>query len=195
MNTSQKKYVKNIGLFSLKHWSGLKQNDSDKKWVYQKLKEIGFKETVWQFVYNGQIGGLIYLVDNGHKEIHVRFFEKFIEAEIEVGRNYINHFIAPRYQAEKLVLKMLANKMNSNEYDRIKTMFREDNNISIDISKLNNKGISYDLLSIFLFFLILFIIFFGFLSYKYLFIIIPLKFLLYKSLPRYYHSKVIINET
>jgi len=109
--------VRTIGLFSPRHWFGLRPDGSIRSWLYYCLKGVGFKETVWQFVYSGQLAGLILPLEDGNKEIHVRFYCDRIEAELEVGRYYLDHFFAPRMEAKYMVLSLLALHLNGEEYD------------------------------------------------------------------------------
>jgi len=65
--------------------------------IYQALKEMGFKETYWQFVYPGQIGGLVKSPRSNLLELHVRFFQEgMMYAEIEMGRSALLHFLNRR---------------------------------------------------------------------------------------------------
>jgi hypothetical protein len=98
--TRKKRRLRNIGLFSPAHWLGLPPDGSQTAHLYYRLKQYGFTETVWQFVYKGQVGGLILQLDGGRKELHVRFYDDLVEAELEVGRNFLEHFGASRYRSE-----------------------------------------------------------------------------------------------
>ncbi len=64
---------------------------------------------------------LILSRDNGKRELHVRFFETHVEAELEVARRYIAHFIRGRCCAMNLVLDLLGEHMPR---DRAATVFR-----------------------------------------------------------------------
>jgi hypothetical protein len=76
--------------------------------IYQALKSIGFRETYWQFIYPGQIGGLIRNPRNTLIEFHVRFLkEGMIYAEIELGRSVLLHFANRKlYINQYLICKM-----------------------------------------------------------------------------------------
>jgi hypothetical protein len=73
--------------------------------IYQTLKDFGFRETYWQFVYPGQIGGLIKSPRNQPLEFHVRFFEGgMIYAEFELGRSVLLHFSGHRYYLNRYIV-------------------------------------------------------------------------------------------
>lgn len=110
--------VTSIGLISPRHWFGLKTDGSLNSSIYQKLRSIGFQETVWQYVYEGQLGGLIRPIGDDGLEIHVRFYENTIEAEIEVGRRYPRHFWGPRAEAGYLLLELLEDTLTRAEFRR-----------------------------------------------------------------------------
>lgn len=80
--------------------------------IYTALKEIGFRETRWQVLYPGQIGGLIRSRRGSLLEIHVRFFrQNMVYAELEIGRSTLLHFlIEPRF-ANNYVISLLAHKL------------------------------------------------------------------------------------
>lgn len=105
--TRKRRRLRNIGLFSPAHWFGLPPDGSQIAHLYYKLKQHGFTETVWQLVYEGQVGGLILQVDGGRKELHVRFYDNLVEAELEVGRNFLEHFGASRHRSEFEVLTLM----------------------------------------------------------------------------------------
>lgn len=76
--------------------------------IYQSLKNIGFRETYWQFVYPGQIGGLIKCPRNKLVEFHVRFFEGgMIYAEFELGRSVLLHFLGHRYYLNRYIVRKI----------------------------------------------------------------------------------------
>ena len=127
----KKKGIRNIGLFSVKHWFGMKPDGSERVWLYYHLTRIGFRETIWQIVYKGQDAGLIYSLNRGENEIHVRFYSSHIEAELETGRDHIGHFFEPRYPAEHLVLKLLEPTLNADDLNRARRLFRKDNSTFI----------------------------------------------------------------
>jgi hypothetical protein len=65
--------------------------------IYEALKSIGFRETYWQLVYPGQIGGLIKNPRGTLIEFHVRFFQRgMIYGEMELGRSVFLHFVNHR---------------------------------------------------------------------------------------------------
>lgn len=127
-NNIQRRKLKTFGLFSKRHWLGLKPDDSFESYLYYKLKKIGFSETIWQYVFVGQKAGLVYPLDNGKGEIHVRFYDDTVEAELEIGRNYLTHFYKPRYQGEYLVFTMLEEHLSDEEKKMVNNIMRDDIN-------------------------------------------------------------------
>lgn len=77
------------------------------KEIYSAAKTAGFHETVWQYIFDGQIGGLVLPYRDGHYEFHVRFYADRIFAECEVNRGCIAHFFASRYNATELTVSLL----------------------------------------------------------------------------------------
>jgi hypothetical protein len=76
---------------------GLPHNLQPMRAIYDAFKKRDFRETYWQIVYPGQIGGLIKSPGNQILEFHVRFFENgTIYAEFEAGRSAILHFLIRR---------------------------------------------------------------------------------------------------
>lgn len=105
-----------LGLFRKKSCDGsLVRHNPFLVIIYNKLKELGFKETKWQYIYEGQIGALVKQHNNGGNEIHVRFYSDRIFAEFEIGRAYFLHFIGPRYNANEHIVNILKPLMNSND--------------------------------------------------------------------------------
>jgi hypothetical protein len=65
--------------------------------IYLALKSTGFRETYWQVVYPGQVGGLIKIPRGTLIEFHVRFFRNgLIYGEMELGRSALLHFVNRR---------------------------------------------------------------------------------------------------
>lgn len=92
-----KRILVTFGLFSPIHWPPLAPHQSIDRLAYRALKDAGFRETIWQFVYRSQRGGLVLPIDKGRLELHARFYaDGTIEAELEVGRRFIGHFLNPR---------------------------------------------------------------------------------------------------
>jgi hypothetical protein len=131
-----KRSVRTIGLFSPAHCLGLRPSGSAGAWLYERLKAVGFRKTVWQFVYSGQLGGLILPLEHGLKEIHVRFYRHGIEAELEAGRSCFDHFLAPRVDATDDVLSMLRPHLAASELPRARASFHQSRDAgSLDISR------------------------------------------------------------
>lgn len=81
--------------------------------LYSVLKAIGFRETFWQIVYPGQVGGLIKNPGGHFLEFHVRFFEDSrIYAEIEIGRSVALHFLMHRFYANDYLENVLKRRVS-----------------------------------------------------------------------------------
>mgnify|MGYP001767222361 CR=1 FL=1 len=77
---------------------------------------MGFRETVWQYVYKGQIGGLVRSYGSSIIEVHVRFFEEGeIYAEVELGRSGIVHFFHERIYGNDYICGLLKSSLSSEE--------------------------------------------------------------------------------
>lgn len=106
------------GVFLRKHCTGLLLDSRSPEFepinaIYRALKETGFRETYWQFVYPGQIGGLVKSPRSKLVELHVRFFESgMIYAEIEMGRSVLLHFINRRYYLNNYIFKKIQSKIS-----------------------------------------------------------------------------------
>lgn len=122
-NRALKRRLVTFGIFSPRHWTFFRPDRRIDRRVYSALKRFGFRETIWQFVYRGQLGGLILPVNNGHHEIHVRFYPDAIEAEFEVGRRFLDHFLQPRGRAEGLVINILRDQMTPKEFAAVQCFF------------------------------------------------------------------------
>jgi hypothetical protein len=84
--------------------------------IYEALKQRGFRETYWQVVYPGQIGGLIKSPLNTIFEFHVRFFETgMIYAELEVGRSVLLHFFIHKYYLNNYIGIKVARSLTEQE--------------------------------------------------------------------------------
>lgn len=86
--------------------------------IYAALMDLGFRETIWQFVYSGQIGGLVRTYGRGLIEVHIRFFEDdAIFAELEIGRTGLAHFLNRRIFANSHIIKLLEKSMDREDFD------------------------------------------------------------------------------
>jgi hypothetical protein len=80
--------------------------------IYAALKATGFRETFWQIVYPGQIGGLIRNPCSHLIELHVRFFfDGSVYCEIEIGRSGLLHFTMHRWYGNIYLIKMLGRRL------------------------------------------------------------------------------------
>ena len=85
--------------------------------IYQTLKSIGFKETYWQFVYRGQLGGLIKNARGTLIEFHVRFFnDGSIYAEMEIGRSVSLHLIDRRLYINHYLIRKLQGRLSREHF-------------------------------------------------------------------------------
>jgi hypothetical protein len=101
--------------------SGVPENASITA-IYEALKSVGFKETYWQFIYPGQIGGLIQNAGGSLIEIHVRFFENgLIYAEMEIGRTGSLHLIDRRLYANHYLIKKMSSTLTKTDLDYLRT--------------------------------------------------------------------------
>jgi hypothetical protein len=81
--------------------------------VYTALLTKGFRETVWQYVYRGQIGGLVRTYGKGLIEVHTRFFDNnTIYTEVEIGRTGLAHFAGKRIYGNLFIDGLLKNSMS-----------------------------------------------------------------------------------
>lgn len=79
------------------------------KKIYDALLHIGYRGTYWQYIYYGQVGGLIKGYCGNLIEIHVRFFDNdTIYAEIEIGRVGFIHFSKERLFANKYIMRKIS---------------------------------------------------------------------------------------
>ena len=136
-----KRKFRSIGLFRPYVYRGKCINDERANSIYKKLIQHGFKETVWQYVYDGQIGGVVMPYLDGQYEIHVRFYDDGrIFSELEYGRSNILHFIYPLYNANRYVIKILNDILTCEEkkyllHSMNKNLMRDD---EADISVWDN---------------------------------------------------------
>jgi len=106
------------GIFRRRECSGIlilgpETNMNHKARIYQTLKNLGFRETRWQYVYSGQIGGLIWNPRHGLIEHHIRFFEDDrIYVEIEFGRSTILHYLNHRMYLNNYLLAKIRNHIS-----------------------------------------------------------------------------------
>jgi len=105
----------NFAIFVPRITNGSDIFDKSMMRLYHQLKEFGFRETPWQFVFDGQIGGVVLPHDSGKNEIHVRFYHDRIFAEFEIGRSYPSHFVGPRWNANLRLLEMLSSEIEKEE--------------------------------------------------------------------------------
>ncbi|MDR3410744.1 MAG: hypothetical protein P4L87_07345 [Formivibrio sp.] len=106
------------GIFLRKPCAGLLLDRSSSNYepmqaIYRALKNVGFRETYWQFVYPGQIGGLIKSPRNNLVEFHVRFFDNgMIYAEFELGRSALLHFLGHRLYLNRYIAGKIQSQLS-----------------------------------------------------------------------------------
>jgi hypothetical protein len=102
-----------IGLFSPLACLTPKLQNLYHRAIYAALLDAGFKRTIWQYVFDEQITGL---VKYGFNDIHIRFYPDRLFAEIEISRAFISHFYGPKYNASQFVLDALKGRLSEIEY-------------------------------------------------------------------------------
>ena len=137
-----------FGFLSPRHWPIFHHDRRIDHEVYDALKRAGFRETIWQYVYRGQLGGLILPLHDGQVEIHVRFYRDTIEAEIEIGRHTLGHFVHPRYQAESIVLSMIQGHLSDGALDRARRLFRPHDAPPVIPNFVMKRDISFTVLAL-----------------------------------------------
>jgi hypothetical protein len=118
--------LSNIGVFSRGVVDGRLLESELMSKIYGILKELGFRETMWQFVYVGQLAGLVLPFNGGKNEIHVRFYGNRVFSEYEIGRAYLSHFTGVQYNANDYVLNLISEKLTGKEIDELKILIRCD---------------------------------------------------------------------
>ncbi|OHB49712.1 MAG: hypothetical protein A2Y10_06020 [Planctomycetes bacterium GWF2_41_51] len=179
----QKRPLVSLGIFSPRHWSSFKPNDKNQISIYKALRQAGFKETIWQFIYRGQIGGLVLPLNDGRAELHVRFYTNTIEAELEVGRKFIGHFLQPRFQAESIVLSKIKKYLSQEDFETATTMFREDRSQPVFHDFSSNFDCSFIFIAVSISLLSLILVIFNIISIFISAIASLFVILLYKTLP------------
>jgi hypothetical protein len=105
-----------FGVFDWKRCDGTLLRDRRQQRIALALKHLGFQETKWQFIYDGQLFGLVYPHGVGKNEVHVRFYHDHIFAEYEVGRASLAHFFSPFLNANKYLELMLKEYLCDDDY-------------------------------------------------------------------------------
>lgn len=89
--------------------------------IYNALKQVGFRETYWQVVYPGQIGGLIKNPRSKLLEYHVRlFYDGRIYAELELGRAALLHFIPHRHYLNEYIVSKIHSRLSQPHLDYLR---------------------------------------------------------------------------
>ena len=83
----------------------------NQKLFFNELRSQGFRRTIWQLVFPGQIAGLIKKTprqQNGINEYHVRFYnDGTIDCELEIARFDSLHWIGPRQDGKEILEKLI----------------------------------------------------------------------------------------
>jgi hypothetical protein len=103
----------NFGIFSAQQFRKAAFSDDRQRAVYLALLDAGFKPTRWQYVFDGQIAGLI---KSGINDVHIRFYPDRLFAEIEISRALISHFYGPRYNAKKIILECIKGQVGREDF-------------------------------------------------------------------------------
>jgi hypothetical protein len=114
-----KRRVVNLGIFSADVCTGRAVADDEARGIYGCLKSLGFRETRWQFVYDGQRGGLVLPYNDGLNEIHVRFYDDRIFAELEYSRSSLFHFVFPLFNANSFLAELLKDRLPPKAHERL----------------------------------------------------------------------------
>ena len=114
-----KRRVVNLGIFSPGVCAGRAVADDDTRGIYDCLKSLGFRETRWQYVYEGQLGGLVLPYNDGLNEIHVRFYDDRIFAELEYARSSLFHFVFPLFNANGFLAELLKDRLPAKAHERL----------------------------------------------------------------------------
>jgi len=120
-----KRRFKTLGLLESSAVRGKYVASGSQKRIYEELKCLGFRETIWQYVFAGQRGGLVFQTEDGN-EIHVRFYDDRIFAEYERGRAYMSHFFGPRFNAVKALHCILKGKLSKSDWKVLECLTASD---------------------------------------------------------------------
>jgi hypothetical protein len=107
-----KREIVSLGIFAPSRCSGARVRDARMIEIYRALKSAGFVETRWQYIFDDQIGGLVYSCNDGLSEVHVRFYPDRIYAEHEVARSSPLHFIYPLFNANQFIVEIVKDKVS-----------------------------------------------------------------------------------
>lgn len=102
------------------------------KLFFNELRMQGFRRTIWQLIFPGQVAGLVKKIpvqQNGVNEYHVRFYEDgIIDCELEVSRFERLHWSGPRQHGSELLVELLNNSASltcDETKEKIKKLFGE----------------------------------------------------------------------
>lgn len=113
----KKRRLTTFGLFAPRVCSGRDLTETPAREIYSHLKELGFKETRWQFVFENQLAGLVLPYNDGANEVHIRFYKDRIFAEFEVGRASIAHFLGPFLNANLFIQDLLEGRVSDESFE------------------------------------------------------------------------------
>ncbi len=116
-----KRRLRSFGILSPRIVAGRLLKDPISLKLYEKLKQIGFRETPWQYIYDSQLAGLVLPYD-GNNEVHIRFYRDRIFAELEIGRAFVSHFFGPQFNAIEIVLHKTAKHITKEERKYLTSM-------------------------------------------------------------------------
>ena len=110
---SHRRLFRTIGIFRPRDCLRPNLENSYHRAIYDALRAAGFQRTVWQYIFDGQITGL---VKPGLNDIHIRFYRDRLFAEIEISRALVSHFYGPKYNAREVILLLLKNRIREIEF-------------------------------------------------------------------------------
>lgn len=105
-----------LGIFSKDSCDGSLIDQAHMKEIYDALISLGFKKTRWQYIFEGQLAGLVMPYNDGKNEVHIRFYHDRIFAEYEVGRSSFAHFLGPFLNSRPYILHILRKQLSENCY-------------------------------------------------------------------------------
>ena len=133
MNCKKRK-LRTFGIFARKICRSPELDLDELKEAYRFLQSVGFRETNWQFVFEGQTAGLVLPYNNGENELHIRFYHDRIFTEYEVGRSSIAHFLGPFYNANPYVIALLKGNISDRSFKTVTKLMSLNNLYSEECS-------------------------------------------------------------
>lgn len=133
-HNKMKRKFKTLGIIHPSVCDGSLLSVGAQRRIVSVLKDCGFRETRWQFIYENQVYGLVLPYENGKNEVHIRFYSDRVFTEYEIGRASFAHFLGPFLNANGFVQKLVCNSIADCDYKYLEEM--------MDISKLSEEETS-----------------------------------------------------